>query len=355
MSDIVPNTWPADSLEPVDACPACGESRMRERYADLTDRNYRSPAALWALDECHRCSSLVLRPRPTAESLPLAYRDYYTQAPLPEPSLGGGPTDETRLRRAWRRLYTGYLDAELGYAHAGAWRVGRRVVPLFPRHRAALERTVRHLSLPPDRPRLLDVGCGNGRFLGLAAGIGWDAEGIDPDPNAVAAGQAAGLNVSQGDLSTNRESEPFDAITLSHVIEHVPQPRDELELVFELLRPGGTVWVATPNAVGVGRRLFRRNWFGLDPPRHLAIFSPAALVAAMTRAGFVDVKVRRPELHVFRRYVAPWSSALARGEKPFAAGRPSRLVLTAAVIADRVSFHLPRLADELVVTGRRPS
>ena len=46
---------------------------------------------------------------------------------------------------------------------------------------------------------------------------------------------------------------------------------------------GGRVVVVTPNAASVGRRLFRHRWRGLEPPRHLVVFSHPALVDALER------------------------------------------------------------------------
>src|SRR5262249_59216085 len=103
----------------------------------------------------------------------------------------------------------------------------------------------------------------------------------------VAIARAAGLDVEEGVI----EEAPgvdgrYDAITLSHVIEHVHDPVGTLRACHRALRPGGTVWVLTPNLEAAGRRRFGRDWFPLEPPRHLTIFTAASLGLALERAGF---------------------------------------------------------------------
>ncbi len=90
--------------------------------------------------------------------------------------------------------------------------------------------------------RVLDVGCGNGEFLKRAKGLGWEVYGLDFDPKAVTAAQASGIHATVGDLESARyPSEHFDAVTMSHVIEHLHDPVEALREVpahFEAGRHG---------------------------------------------------------------------------------------------------------------------
>jgi SAM-dependent methyltransferase len=136
--------------------------------------------------------------------------------------------------------------------------------------------------------KLLDVGCGNGEFLARMRDLGWDTIGVEPDEMAAQiARKRHGLTIHTGTLETLPAGNgSFDAITLSHVIEHLPDPLTSLKRSFQFLRPGGRLVVVTPNARSLGSRLFWQNWAGWDPPRHLYIFTPRSLESALRAAGF---------------------------------------------------------------------
>jgi SAM-dependent methyltransferase len=142
------------------------------------------------------------------------------------------------------------------------------------------------LTLPSAR--LLDVGCGSGQFLARMHGLGWEVVGVEPDPAAVHTARATyGLPVVQGTLeSPQKDIGEFDAVTLLHVFEHVPDPRETLHAAWRVLRPGGRLLIVTPNGRGLGSRVFGSAWIGWDPPRHLHVFTVAALRRLLAEAGF---------------------------------------------------------------------
>lgn len=286
--DPVQLAWPEDGLEAVPRCPACGGGERSLLYRGLADYVFFCAPGRWDLHRCHGCQSLYLDPRPTPDTIHLAYTEYFTHTSeaggsVPEPAGG--------LARVRRLLANGYKNWRFGDDLRPASRLGIAAAYLRPGWRQAVDRQYRHLLFPRSGGRLLDVGCGNGAFLRKAQSVGWCALGIDPDPKAVAAARAHGLDVEQGGLERfDGQSELFDVVTLSHVIEHVHDPADTLQRIFRLLKPGGRVWIDTPNAQAHGHRLFRRHWRGLEPPRHLAIFSWHALENLLARVGFGTVR-----------------------------------------------------------------
>lgn len=95
--------------------------------------------------------------------------------------------------------------------------------------------------------RILDVGCGTGRYLRLLAAQGLNATGVDANRNIVDANRAAGLDcVTQAEFAGTSES--FDLILVSHVIEHFSSAELLLFLdgYLDRLRAGGWLVVATP-------------------------------------------------------------------------------------------------------------
>src|SRR5207249_9170231 len=128
---------------------------------------------------------------------------------------------------------------------------------------------------------------------------------------AVTTARAAGLDAMVGTIeSAPYPPESFEAITLSHVIEHLHDPVGALRACARLLRRDGMLWLATPNLDSPGHHRFGRDWFGLDPPRHLVLFGLDGLGRALEQEGFE--KVRHPR--TFRaEVVLAGSEALATG------------------------------------------
>jgi SAM-dependent methyltransferase len=135
--------------------------------------------------------------------------------------------------------------------------------------------------------KLLDVGCGNGSFLALMQSAGWQVAGIEPDPKAAKlAAERLGVPIHSEQLSdAGFESGSFDAITLHHVIEHVHDPVGTMAECRRLLRGDGRMVIATPNLSSLAHGLFKADWRGLEPPRHVNVFSPRALVQMAEMAG----------------------------------------------------------------------
>jgi SAM-dependent methyltransferase len=344
--------WPVDGLERVDRCPACGHAECSLLYGGLTDRSYLHAPGRWDLYRCAGCGCAFLDPRPTRQTVALAYGNYYegtADARAAGPSAAAGQHAWRSLRRAIRN---GYLNARFGYGLSPASRLGRVLVPLLPRHREKADEHVRHLSLRPGPRRLLDVGCGEGEFLAEMASLGWDAEGIDPTADAVEAARARGVRVTQGDLTdVALEDGAFDAITFRLAFEHIPDPVGALRACHRALNADGVVWIAAPNLESDASRAFGDAWIFLEPPRHAVLYTPAALDRLLRWYGFEPVLLRpsRQAAWSFRL-----SGAIARGEPPFRRPRPlSARERARARLADMRALLRPERADVVVVVAQK--
>ena len=255
-------------------------------HRDLMDRVFFSAPGTWILFRCERCGAGYLDPRPTTATVSLAYQAYFTHGPSEKRS-----NRELGFYHSIRRaLANGYRNARFGFSMEPATRWGVLAAYLMPAMRRMLDAEMRHLPKPTTGIQLLDVGCGNGDFLEMAGKAGWEAEGIDPDPEAVAFCRKRGLVAASGQIHDLEGQERFDAITLCHVIEHVHDPVAMLNDCYRLLKPGGWIWLETPNLQSQGHKHFGEFWLGLDPPRHLVLFTRASLKRAVQVAGFVTVR-----------------------------------------------------------------
>jgi SAM-dependent methyltransferase len=143
----------------------------------------------------------------------------------------------------------------------------------------------------PDAPqRMLDVGCGDGRFLAGMQAQGWEVTGLETDPVVA---RLAEQRTQTTILDSFLEDAPlpenhYGLVSLHHVLEHVPDPRITLERAFKLLAPGGMLFLALPNVGSVEAHLFRSTWCPLDLPRHFWGFHPHSLTRLVEEVGFVQ-------------------------------------------------------------------
>jgi SAM-dependent methyltransferase len=147
--------------------------------------------------------------------------------------------------------------------------------------------------------RLLDIGAHAGRFMYLAQRAGWDVEGIELNPRtAAAAVRHTGAPVHQVNAHTLAgDGRRYDAVTLTDVLEHIPEPVTLLSTVARLMAPGGCLAIKVP----CGRSQWRKERVRAaisshkvsvaDNLVHVNHFSPASLTRAIERAGFRRVRV----------------------------------------------------------------
>jgi 2-polyprenyl-3-methyl-5-hydroxy-6-metoxy-1,4-benzoquinol methylase len=148
--------------------------------------------------------------------------------------------------------------------------------------------------------RLLDFGCGAGNLSRVAVEEGMQVTGIEADPVAREALQAACMRV-HADLNSLRSSEPearFDWIVLWNVIEHLRRPWNDLAALKEVLTPGGLLFLATPNASSLKGLLLRARWDQRSNLTHFFYFTSKSLGAVLRKAGFSEPQ----ELHVSTNY-----------------------------------------------------
>jgi 2-polyprenyl-3-methyl-5-hydroxy-6-metoxy-1,4-benzoquinol methylase len=231
-------------------CALCGADDA-ELEASGWDFEYRTVPDEFRFVRCRRCGHRYLNPRPAGADLDLIYpSNYYAFA-------SGGRSLVARLRRRWE---------------GGKVRLYRRLVG-------------------EGRRRILDVGCGDGRFLGLLRDFGapqWELVGVDFDPEVVARCRAAGFEAHATRVEELREGEgTFDAVVMLQLIEHVENPVEICRRVFALLRPGGHFIVETPSVAGLDYRAFRgRAWGHYHFPRHWNLFSRESLQRMLEAEGF---------------------------------------------------------------------
>jgi 2-polyprenyl-3-methyl-5-hydroxy-6-metoxy-1,4-benzoquinol methylase len=146
--------------------------------------------------------------------------------------------------------------------------------------------------------RLLDFGSGSGAFLEVAGARDWQPHGVEFG-EAAALCAAKGFEVHEGPLGADHFPRGhFDAVTAFEVVEHLTDPRGELESMARSIRPGGALYVTTPNFNSLSRRLLRERWRIISYPEHLNYFSAATLTRMVEESGFRRVDIATTGLSV---------------------------------------------------------
>lgn len=339
--------WPEEQLQSVFSCPACGCEENELLFDNLVDNAFFVAPGKWKLYQCIGCNSAYLNPRPDQSSIHKAYGTYYTheashKAETLTKNLGA-------IRRVRRQLANGYYNYHHGTTITPANKLGAWLFFLYPKFRKSANAKFRYLPKPQPGQKLLDVGCGNGDFLGVASEAGWDVKGVEPDPKALETVRTSGFQVVQGSLEEIVDSgELFDAVTISHVIEHVHDPIDFVRLAYKCLKPGGILYVDTPNIQSSGAKRFVRNWRGIETPRHLLIFSRPGLETVLKKNGFTHLNFfSRREV---RADIALKSYRMELGKSPY------DTVVQKLPFRDRINSLLPRNAKNeefLTVIARK--
>lgn len=305
------------ALSPERTCPACGSGD----FAPLHRGIFGELARPFAVDTCAGCGLGLTAPHPTDAEIAALYPESYY--------------------RAGDQRASGPLVA-----------VGRALVA---RVLAGRDDLTRHL--PPGR--LLDVGCGNGAFLARMASRGWACSGTDYSEAAVALARRLGADVRLGSLeSAAFPAAAFDAVSLFHVLEHLPDPAATLGEVWRILAPGGRLIIEVPNLRAFGARRFAADWFALDVPRHLSHFTPESLARLVRHRGFAVEKFAgaTPLSNLYLLFRSALNATGATGpvlfDEAFERAGLRRQLTTAGRSALRLAGCLPLIGAEWALPRR---
>jgi 2-polyprenyl-3-methyl-5-hydroxy-6-metoxy-1,4-benzoquinol methylase len=254
-------------------CPLCGLHDFKP-LVEAQDTAAEKSGLWFAVVQCQKCGLCFTNPRPTFPSISAFYPASY------------GPHQHRRAlndRSRSHRSQSKQKDSNLFSSSAG---------------------------------RMLDFGCGAGRFLQRMHRRGWLVLGLDPSAAAVEfIRDQLHLPALQGSLPhPDLKPASFELITMWHALEHVHAPTQILREAHRLLVPGGKLHVAVPNIDSLPFRWFGSTWYGLDVPRHLTHFAPWTLHLMLERAGFRVGPIRMVRHSKWMRSSA--EIACARSQQP---------------------------------------
>lgn len=167
-----------------------------------------------------------------------------------------------------------------------------------------------------SKGKLLDIGAGTGDFLAIAKESGWDITGVEPSEKAKAIAIKKG--VAFADSTQSLPNHSFDAITMWHVLEHVPDVEAQITELKRLLKPEGVIIVAVPNFQSYDAKHYGPFWAAYDVPRHLWHFSKTAIKKLFGARGMDVVSILPMKFDSF--YVSLLSEKYKSGKMDFIRG-----------------------------------
>ncbi|OGG80038.1 hypothetical protein A3A39_03025 [Candidatus Kaiserbacteria bacterium RIFCSPLOWO2_01_FULL_54_13] len=216
-------------------CHVCGEET--KRYGEKNSH---------FIYRCRSCELLFVFPLPASTS-EIYGKDYFEGA-------GGG---------------FGYVDYDEDK---------EPMVPAFKKYLALIQEAL------SGKGRLLDVGAATGFFVRLARDAGFEATGVELSDHAASLGRSRGLDIKTGTLKDVHGT--FDCVTMLDVIEHVADPRADIDRAHALLSPGGILVINTPDAGSFVARAMGLKWHLVVPPEHLYYFSRSNIRQLLESEGF---------------------------------------------------------------------
>jgi SAM-dependent methyltransferase len=228
---------------------------------------------------CSSCGFWYHDPRLPLDKLSLVYpSSYRPHASPPEEAPDG--------KLPFHQGMINYLSTVLGYRHLKLKRNNIwKIFNFLWRQRAG----VGLLPTYVETGRLLEIGCGDGRYLKLLRKLGWtDLHGIELIEAAAEKARQSGFVVKTGAVEEKLKEYPdgyFDAVSASMVFEHLANPFSVVKLISKKLKFGGQFLFSTITRDSFDAKIYGRYWSGYDFPRHL-VYMNNADVRRLVADGF---------------------------------------------------------------------
>jgi 2-polyprenyl-3-methyl-5-hydroxy-6-metoxy-1,4-benzoquinol methylase len=254
------------------SCPVCGNNTFKDIF---TCKDYTVSQESFTLIKCQECHFVITSPRPDDSTLGKYYLsdDYISHTNEAKSLIDKVYLVARNYTLAWKRK-------------------------LILNHTNQVE------------SKLLDYGCGTGAFINATTQDGWKAFGVEPSKEARE--EAQRVTQSKVYESLNEiEGHVFNAITLWHVLEHVPDLNDLLQKLKSILAHNGTMFIAVPNHSSWDGNKYKEHWAGYDVPRHLWHFSHETMKTLLENNGLTLKEIIPMKLDAY--YISLLSEKYKKG------------------------------------------
>ncbi len=270
-----------EHLDSILACPICGSEEVAHAQEV---KDHMVSHEVFTIVGCSSCGMKRTSPRPSAEHIGRYY--------------------ESDAYKSHNDSSGGLFDAV--YHVTRNWAAGKKARFLD--------------SVSPVKskiPALLDVGCGIGVFLEAAKKQNWSVFGVEISENARKQAEKRLNQPVFEKLEELPDAQKFDGISLFHVLEHLPDPKATLEVLFEKALPGSPLILALPNYESWDCRHYDTYWAAWDVPIHFWHFRKTDVQKLAESTGWELDSIHPMPLDAY--YVSLLSESFKTGRKRWAA------------------------------------
>lgn len=203
--------------------------------------------------ECKNCGFKHVNPIPTAKEIDDFYKEFYTDE---KPNYFADAEEDLDW---WTASYKNYYNQFKKYTK------GRK---------------------------LLDIGSGPGYFLKFGKDLGWEVLGFEPSVHAAKYSKSLGLNVINDYFTFDKAKAvgKFDVVSLSLVLEHLPDPKKLLEEAKGVLSKNGLIFILSPNEFNPLQKAVvedgnQKQWW-IQPLEHINYFNFLSAKKLLNSVGF---------------------------------------------------------------------
>lgn len=267
-------------------CDLCGSSDCKTKFeievSDKTLRYYRYSRNIpqrekmtgkQTIVECNECQLIYTNPRFSTEELNLVYSS--------DKIIGGN----------WKNFWylfnpklpdTFETDKKKNSYNPNLYQWKFDIIDKYSSHEKS-------------NTRLLDIGCGDGKFVHDAIQRGYNAMGIDLSPDRVSKGKEM-YNLSDSQIACENvddfsENQKFDIIVMWDVIEHVESPSLLLNSIKKLCHSKTKIFALTMSVDSITYKLFKKDWNYVNPTQHLHYFSHSTMKKLFQKSDFKFIGV----------------------------------------------------------------
>ncbi len=255
------------NLKKLNKCPICSSRNIIHKF-NATDDYLHIVHNIFEMYFCKTCKVYFLNPLPDKEIIQTFY-DF----------------GENSLSRAYSKI-----NPIITYTKLEKSLINKKNLTLFDRlyysflgidHRITDLLTYIKLNKISFQ-KVLDVGCGAGYYTYqiLLKFLQIDKKkiiGIDIHDNVEFFGNKLKIKMVKTKLEDYNEY-GFDLISMSHVLEHIPNPRDLIKHVHKKLSNDGILYLCLPNGRSLPARIFGKKWICHNVPRHIYNFSKKSII-----------------------------------------------------------------------------
>lgn len=243
--------------------------------------------------QCVKCGLVYTNPRPSEHALKECYNKNYS-------ILNSINLDEILNNKCNLCCGGGYVTYDLRYCKSLLKDISKLII---------------------EKGKILDVGCGEGRFIKIAQDNGWQVYGQEiSDEVANSIKNKYNLNVKAGNLKElNYPDNYFDVILMLNVIEHLTDPLEYLREIYRIMKNNGIIYIGTPNTI------LLKKYLELDIPEHIYYLTIKSIKMMLEKIGFKIIKLTtinkqdtRVYLDILKDYISSYGKNIKEnGMKAF--------------------------------------